>query len=784
MEIYIIITFLLIIVLAVFGKPLFTVIAATALANWLFFAINNDMPILNMLMIVPQEISGIAKMPLIYSIPLFTFAGYVLAASNASKRLVRLTKVSLGWLPGGLAIVTLFTCAFFTAFTGASGVTIVALGGFLLPALMSEGYKEKYSLGLVTSSGGLGLLFPPSLPLILFGVVSQKPIIDSLFIGGAIPGFLQLIILSVFAMIIGSRFKIKTNKFSFTELRDAFWDIKWEIPLPILLFAGIYLGKLTVSDAAAFTAVYILVVELFITKDVKIKQMPGIIKESMVLVGAIIIILSVSLAATNYVIFQEVPDKIFDAIKGVITNKWTFLIVLNLFLLVVGCFMDIFSAIVVVVPLILPIAYEYNINMIHLGIIFITNLEIGYLTPPVGMNLFISSIRFSKSIVTIYKSVVPFILLGIFTLAIITYFPKLTIWFIEPPALQSSWEYDTGDGYIDRINIYSGGIYTRASGSFMDLSVNAPYKGRYIVEKDKIKLMSADGYELYRYELYNDGERLFVELIESSVPELENAESQIDSGINDFDGMEDWSFDDNETISGVVVELPDSRFYKNTINPVIKRRAGEFMGRWDSIVESYSYAFSFQNEVSIDRAGRTGKARVLIKKNGSLSFTFSGIPYVLDQSAYDILLNDEFISTDDKNIIKDYFKIDIVPSIISNDDINAFDLDDIGLNKYYKRDIHNSWIIKINSINDGEQIDRIKEILDSRNYTKITYSLDHNIEYDDVIILSYISNQYGYNIPLIFQKDYIFRLDYKIEGDKLTLHNNDILIELNREVID
>ena len=403
--------YILIVLIAILGAPLFAVIASTALLN--FF--NSGSSIL----IVPQEIAGIANTPLLHSIPLFTFAGYLLAHSKASQRLVKLTKATLGWMPGGLAIVTLLVCSVFTAFTGASGVTIVALGGLLLPALLSEKYGDRYSLGLVTASGSIGLLFPPSLPIIMFGVVSGV-LIDELFVAGIIPGIFLILIISTHAMIMSKRFKVHKSKFSWKELGTTLWNpdpkilpemsigkkintiIKkiqfWEIPLPVLLFAGIYSGKLAISDAATFTVVYVLVVELFLTKDIKIKELPKIMKESMLLVGAILIILSVSLAATNYIIDAQVPQKIFNFIQTFITSKWVFLILLNILLLIVGCIMDIFSAIVVVVPLILPIAQAYNINLVHLGIIFLANLEIGYLTPPVGMNLFISSIRFNKPV--------------------------------------------------------------------------------------------------------------------------------------------------------------------------------------------------------------------------------------------------------------------------------------------------------------------------------------------------------------------------------------------------
>ncbi len=778
MQVFIVLTFVLIVFLAIIGKPLFAVIALTALANWFFFALSDNKPILDMLMIVPQEISGIAKMPLIYSIPLFTFAGYVLASSNASKRLVRLTKVGLGWMPGGLAIVTLVTCAFFTAFTGASGVTIVALGGFLLPALMSEGYKEKFSLGLVTSSGGLGLLFPPSLPLILFGVVSQKPILDSLFIGGAVPGILRIVILSIFAMIISKKFHIPSSSFNFKELREALWDIKWELPLPILLFTGIYLGKLTVSDAAAFTAVYILVVEVLFTKDVKVKQLPKIIQDSMVLVGAIIVILSVSLAATNYVIYQQVPDKIFAAIKGIITNKWTFLIALNIFLLVVGCIMDIFSAIVVVVPLILPIAYEYNINLIHLGIIFITNLEIGYLTPPVGMNLFISSIRFNKPIVTIYKSVISFILIGLFSLGLFTYLPQLSIWFIEQPALESRWEFDTknNSGHIDRIDIHSGGVYYRLIGSNMDLLTKEPIKGRYTISKNTIRLEDQNGYESYKFEIYNDGERLLLELLEESRSKELDINTEVSS--NDEFSFDDGGFGFDDSTKSLSDD--NKKFYINKINPTVKKSKGGFIGFWRSN-SGEKYEFNFQNELKVYSEKGISSSRVNLLKKKTVELTFPSIPIFIDDQLYDEILNSQFTSENTKAVLTDYYKISSVPSVIPYSVYSILPDSIKSIKKYYTTDIQKSWILKKNILLSENDKVFIKEVLNRSGYKQQSYCLESTPDYNDLITISSFASDVSHIVPLVYKKDVQVIFDSSFTTDELRLVNKDNTLVLIRE---
>jgi len=536
-----IVILIFIVLIAILGAPLFSIIGSTALVN---FA-NSGSGI----MVVPQEIAKIADMTLIYSIPLFTFAGYILASSNASRRVVKLTRAALGWLPGGLAIVTLITCAVFTAFTGASGVTIIAIGAFLLPGLLSEKYNEKFSYGLVTASGSIGLLFPPSLPLILFGVVSAASI-DKLFIAGIIPGIIIILVFATYSIIFSVKNKIEVTKFNFKELAAALWEIKWEIPLPLLLFAGIYSGKMAISDAAAFTAIYVLVVEIFILKDVKIKELPKIMKESMVLVGAIFIILSCSLAASNYIIDQQIPQKLFNSIKDVITNKLTFLIVLNIFLLIVGCIMDIFSAIAIIVPLILPIAEAYNVNLIHLGIIFLTNLEIGYLTPPVGMNLFVSSIRFNRPIVEIYKSAVLFIGLSFVSLILITYIPDLSVWFLKKPSLVGQWEFVKEDGNIDKIIIKNGGVLLRKEGGMIDIMMNPPSVGSYKIKSDKIIFDIKGDIEEYRYEIYNDGKRLLLKKDEDKV------------------------------------------FYINSVMPPLNETEGKFIGKWENNEEYIEFFFN------------------------------------------------------------------------------------------------------------------------------------------------------------------------------------------------
>jgi C4-dicarboxylate transporter DctM subunit len=419
-----ILLFLAIILAALLGTPLFIIMAIAGMMGFYF----SEIP----LTAVAIEINRLSSQASILTIPLFTFAGYMMAESGSPKRLLRFAEASLGWLPGGVAIVSLVICAFFTAFTGASGVTIIALGGLLYPILNHEGYSEKFSLGLITTSGSLGLLFPPSLPIILYGLVSNVDI-EKLFLAGIIPGILLIVILSAWAIYNGTLGKGR-KKFSAQELWLSFKGCWWEILLPIGILYGIYSGKTTTTEAAAVTAFYILIIECFIYKDLNLfKDIPRVIKDSMSLVGGILLILMCALGFTNWLVDEEVPMQILAFMQNYIGNKYVFLLFLNIFLLVVGSLMDIFSAIIVVVPLIIPIAAEFGVDPVHLAIIFLTNLEIGYITPPVGINLFISSFRFKKPITELYSASFPFLLLLIVALLLITYIPSLSLFLVEGP---------------------------------------------------------------------------------------------------------------------------------------------------------------------------------------------------------------------------------------------------------------------------------------------------------------------------------------------------------------
>ena len=405
--------------LAILGMPLFVVISALALLS--FYSIEID------LSVVIIEMSRLSDTPLLLSLPLFIFAGTLLAESGTPQRLLRLSQVLLGWMPGGLAVVSLMVCAVFTAFTGASGVTIFAIGGLLYPALIKDNYSERFSLGLITSSGSLGLLFPPSLPLILYGVISETRV-DQLFLAGILPGFLMLILLVSYSMVKGRHRKfIDAAKPTYRDMLSGLKEAAWEIPLPFSILGGIYGGFFVAGEAAAVTALYVLIVEVLIYRDIPITKLPKIMVQSMVLFGGILVVLAASMATTNFLVDQEVPMRLFELIRQYISSKYTFLLLLNIFLLIVGSMLDIFSALVLVVPLIIPIAEAYDVNLIHLGIIFLTNLQIGYCTPPVGLNLFLASYRFNKPIVTLYRATLPFLALLMITLIIITYFPAISL---------------------------------------------------------------------------------------------------------------------------------------------------------------------------------------------------------------------------------------------------------------------------------------------------------------------------------------------------------------------
>jgi len=404
---------------ALLGSPIFIVLGGAALL--LFFA---EFVTAAAIPVAAYRIVVSASIP---AIPLFTLAGFVLAESKASERLVRLFSALFGWMPGGLVVATTLMCAFFSTFTGASGVTILALGGLLLPVLVKNGYTDRFATGLLTSTGSIGLLFPPSLAVILYGVVAHVPISD-LFVAGIVPGIVMVTAVAAFGIWQGKGGRIKRSPFDAHEAWAAMAEAKWEIFLPIIVMYAIFGGVTSLIEAAAITATYAIVTETAIHRDIHLtRDLPGILVKCLVMLGGILVILGVAMGLTNYLVDAMIPMRAADWVEANVEDKIVFLLALNFFLLMVGALMDIFSAIVVVVPLIIPISQIYGIHPLHLGMIFLVNLELGYLTPPVGMNLFLASYRLDKPLMEVYKSAIPFLIVLALVVLLITYFPGLII---------------------------------------------------------------------------------------------------------------------------------------------------------------------------------------------------------------------------------------------------------------------------------------------------------------------------------------------------------------------
>lgn len=414
----------LLLIAVVLGAPIFVMLGGAALI--LFWG--QDQPIASISLTHYSMVTN----PTLPTVPLFTLAGYFLAEGGASKRLIRVFQALLGQFRGGPAIVTVLACAFFTSFTGASGVTILALGGLLMPVLLSAGYKERSTLGLLTGSGGLGLLFPPSLPLILYAIVVASNTKDSgvtiekMFLGGLGPAVLLVSMAVWLGIRLGPKKAAIEKKFDAKEAWSAIWAAKWELFLPVVALIALFGGFATPVEAAAVTAFYAFIVETFFYRDFKALEIPKVMAECGLLVGGVLLILGVALGFTNYLVEAQVPVKAVEWVTATFHSKYTFLLALNVCLLLVGCVMDMFSAIMVVVPIIVPLGVAYGIDPIHLGIIFLANMELGLLTPTAGINIFLSSYRFGKPVLEISRAVWPMQCVIIVGLLLITYIPPLT----------------------------------------------------------------------------------------------------------------------------------------------------------------------------------------------------------------------------------------------------------------------------------------------------------------------------------------------------------------------
>jgi C4-dicarboxylate transporter, DctM subunit len=404
----------LLVVSAFFGTPIFVVLGGIA---FLLFA-RSGQP----LEVIPNESYSLLTEHAIPAIPLFTFAGFLLSESRAGERLVKVFRSLFSWFPGGLAIMSILVCAFFTTFTGASGVTILALGALLSYALVEGKYGTRFSTGLLTASGSIGLLFPPSLPVIIYGVTAQISIKD-MFIAGIVPGFLMVLALSLFGFFYALRNKVDRHPFHPREALLALKEAIWEILLPVIIALGYFGGIFTLVESAAVAVLYALLVEVVIHHDLKLGDLPQVLLKCLPVIGGVLTILALAKGLSYFIVDAEIPMQLTAWVQAHIASKYVFLLLLNVALLIVGCFMDIFSATLVVVPLIIPLGRIFGVNPIHLGIIFLANLELGYLTPPVGLNLYLASYRFNEPVTRIYRDVMPFLLIQTIAVLLITYVP-------------------------------------------------------------------------------------------------------------------------------------------------------------------------------------------------------------------------------------------------------------------------------------------------------------------------------------------------------------------------
>jgi tripartite ATP-independent transporter DctM subunit len=417
------------------GAPLFAILLAAAFTGFAWAEIP--------LTIVAVELTRLTDTPLLVSLPLFAFAGYVLAEGRSADRLVALTQAALGGLRGGVAWVTVLCCALFTAFTGASGVTLVALGALLYPALRADGFSDRSALGLVTTSGSLGLLLVPSVPLILYGVLVQQLGVGpsfslrQLFLAGVVPLLVMMLALGAVALLQLRRGRGTAEgpagpvasaeaPAPRPKLGEALWAARFEAPLPVIVLGGIYGGVFALSEVAAVTALYVVLAQCLLYRDVSLRTLPALAWRSMTLVGGVLMILAAALALANVFVDAQLPERIFEALSTQLTSKTSFLLALNLGLLLLGMIIDSYAAIVLLVPLLLPVAVAYEIHPIHFGMIFLANLQLGTLTPPVGMNLFIASVRFKQPLGVLYRASLPYLGALLFALLLITYIPALS----------------------------------------------------------------------------------------------------------------------------------------------------------------------------------------------------------------------------------------------------------------------------------------------------------------------------------------------------------------------
>jgi tripartite ATP-independent transporter DctM subunit len=408
----------------VLGTPVFVAMAAFAL----FFFFRDGLPVTA----VSAEVYRLISSPTLPAIPLLTACGYVLAESQASLRLLRFFRSIFGWMPGGTAMIVVAVCALFTTFTGGSGITVIAIGGLVLPMLLKEGYPERFSIGLVTAAGSLGLLFPPSLAVILYSVVAgtrdQNVPADSLYLAGLLPGLLMVAMVAAYAVRTGLSLRLPRQRVAAREVAASAWAAKWELLLPVAVVGLFASGLASMVETAAAAFIFAIVVECFFTRDLHLfRTLPRALVKSSVLAGAVLLLLSAAMGITSYIVDAQIPDTLVSWVRTHIESPWLFLLALNGLLIVVGCLVDIYSAIVVLAPLIVPMATAFGVHPVHLGVIFLSNLELGYLTPPVGLNLYLAASRFDKPLTTIVRAVLPFLLIMAISVLLITYVPAISL---------------------------------------------------------------------------------------------------------------------------------------------------------------------------------------------------------------------------------------------------------------------------------------------------------------------------------------------------------------------
>ncbi len=413
----------------VIGTPLFTVLAIVTLGSIYFIGDG-------MLTEMIADMFNAVNKDVLLAIPFFLIAGQLMTHGSIAKRLIDFAKAIVGWVHGGLAITAIFACLFFAAISGSSPVTVIAIGTMMFPVLIKENYDEKFSLGLITSAGSLGILIPPSIPMIIYAIVVSTPThiisVADLFIAGVLPGLLIGLLLMIYSVITQKKYTfLRKVDFSFNQLKISFKNGILALLLPLIILGGIYTGFFTPTEAAAVAVVYAFIVEVFIHKDLKIKDLPKIFIQSTSMMGTLFLIIVIAISFNQFLALERIPYQAAVWMNEFVNSPLMFLIVVNIFLLILGCFMDIMSAILIVGPLLGPMAVEFGIDPVHFAIIFIVNMEIGYLTPPIGLNLYVASSIFQKKIGHVIVSTIPFTLILLFALILISYIPSISLFLVE-----------------------------------------------------------------------------------------------------------------------------------------------------------------------------------------------------------------------------------------------------------------------------------------------------------------------------------------------------------------